>query len=247
MGLAVIPTDWTAGYIELCIQWPDSPEWLAILRGQLNSPNDTDFWDPFTGDPEEPKTAIEPTIDQNLHPEECMIIPPGLIAPYGDSAAPIGWLECNGGAVSREDYAALFNAIGTFYGPGDGSTTFNLPDGRGRVLVGLDASIPDFDTMGEKHGEKDHTLTTSEMPSHTHVQNAHTHIQNSHTHTVFGNMAGAAGIDRRTLAATTGNDVTSAPSTPTNQNATPTNQNTGAGSSHNNMPPFIVIQYIIKT
>lgn len=53
--------------------------------------------------------------------------PPGLIAGYGGPAAPTGWLECNGDAVSREDYSRLFEAIDVAYGPGDGSTTFELP------------------------------------------------------------------------------------------------------------------------
>ena len=55
------------------------------------------------------------------------VIPAGLIAPYGGSSAPTGWLMCNGQAVSRTTYATLFNKIGTAYGAGDGSTTFNLP------------------------------------------------------------------------------------------------------------------------
>jgi microcystin-dependent protein len=74
----------------------------------------------------------------------------------------------NGAAVSRTTYSDLFAAIGTTYGAGDGSTTFNLPDSRGRVGVNISPSDAEFNTMGEKYGEKAHTLTYAEMPSHTH-------------------------------------------------------------------------------
>jgi microcystin-dependent protein len=78
----------------------------------------------------------------------------------------------------------LFALLGTSYGAGDGTTTFNVPDYRGRTLVGHDASQPEFDVLGETGGAKTHTLTTAQMPSHTHVQNAHNHTQNAHGHNV---------------------------------------------------------------
>jgi microcystin-dependent protein len=64
--------------------------------------------------------------------------PSGIVSPFAGAAAPTGWLMCYGQAVSRTTYAALFAAIGTTYGAGDGATTFNLPDLRGRVIAGLD-------------------------------------------------------------------------------------------------------------
>ncbi|MBX9268738.1 tail fiber protein [Chromobacterium violaceum] len=64
--------------------------------------------------------------------------PPGLIGFFAGPAAPVGWLRANGTAVSRSTYAALFAAIGTLYGAGDGSTTFNLPDLRGEFVRGWD-------------------------------------------------------------------------------------------------------------
>lgn len=63
---------------------------------------------------------------------------PGTVAHFGASTAPAGWLKCNGAAVSRAAYAALFAAIGTTYGVGDGATTFGLPDLRGEFVRGLD-------------------------------------------------------------------------------------------------------------
>ncbi len=84
------------------------------------------------------------------------------------TSAPAGYLLENGSAVSRTTYAALFAVIGTTYGAGNGTTTFNLPDSRGRVGVHKKSTDPEFDTMGEKYGEKSHVLTIAEMPTHTH-------------------------------------------------------------------------------
>ena len=63
-------------------------------------------------------------------------LPVGVIIPFAGTSVPTGYLLCNGAAVSRTDYANLFAAIGTLYGAGNGSTTFNLPDARNRVLQG---------------------------------------------------------------------------------------------------------------
>jgi prepilin-type N-terminal cleavage/methylation domain-containing protein len=86
------------------------------------------------------------------------------------SSAPAGYLIENGAAVSRTTYANLFAVVGTTYGAGDGSTTFNLPDSRGRASVNLSSLDAEFNTVGEKYGEKAHTLTINEMPAHVHAQ-----------------------------------------------------------------------------
>lgn len=91
----------------------------------------------------------------------------GLIYPYAGSTAPTGYLMCDGAAVSRITYADLFEAIGTTYGAGDGETTFNVPDLRGRVPLG---SSTDY-ALGSTGGEASHTLQESEMPSHSHTMN----------------------------------------------------------------------------
>ena len=65
-------------------------------------------------------------------------IPPGVILMYGAPTAPTGWLECDGSAVSRTTYSSLFAIVGTTFGVGDGSTTFNLPDLRGEFIRGWD-------------------------------------------------------------------------------------------------------------
>ncbi len=131
--------------------------------------------------------------------------------------------------------------------------------GVGRMLVGLDSGQTEFDALGETGGEKVHTLTSSEMPAHTHVQNshnhtqdAHTHLQNAHNHVENMPSAATGGLVGCTPDASTNTSVTSGFSTAnttavnqnataTNQAATATNQNTGGDAAHNNLPPYIVV------
>ncbi len=82
--------------------------------------------------------------------------------------APTGWLLCRGQAISRTTYSVLFAAIGTTYGVGDNSTTFNLPQGGGNVFVGKDAGQTPFDTLGEIGGEVNHQLSVAELAAHDH-------------------------------------------------------------------------------
>lgn len=78
--------------------------------------------------------AVETLITQA---SQAVKLYPGLILPYGGSTAPTGYMLCDGSAISRETYSALFTAIGTVFGTGDGSTTFNIPDLRGKFIRGL--------------------------------------------------------------------------------------------------------------
>lgn len=96
-------------------------------------------------------------------------LPVGTMIPYGSPETPDNWLSCNGQAVSRTTYSHLFKVIGTSYGAGDGSTTFNLPDKRGRVSVGYDPDQELFNKVGAHVGANTHTLTVEEMPSHSHL------------------------------------------------------------------------------
>lgn len=95
-------------------------------------------------------------------------LPVGVQVPFGGNTIPDGWLLCDGRAVSRTTYKELFAVIGTTYGSGDGKTTFNLPDKRGRVSVGHNSYDVTFNTLGAKGGAKTVQLRIEHMPSHTH-------------------------------------------------------------------------------
>ena len=148
-------------------------------------------------------------------------IPAGVIEMFGGSSAPTGYLLCDGSAVSRTTYSKLFTAIGTTYGAGDGSTTFNVPNLKGKVAVGLDSADTSFDALGETGGEKTHTLSVAEMPSHSHsLPNYYFTAEGAY------NVAGSNGTG------TAGSAVTGS---------------VGGGGAHNNLQPYIVLNYIIKT
>lgn len=112
---------------------------------------------------------------------------PGDLKATARATAPPGWLLCDGAAVRRDTYPALFTAIGTTYGAGDGTTTFNLPNLKGRCIVMRDAAQVEFDVLGESGGAKTHVLTAAETPAHTHTVNAHNHgaRNTDHAHNVY--------------------------------------------------------------
>jgi microcystin-dependent protein len=194
-------------------------------------------------------------------------VPAGVVLDFAGPTAPNGFLLCDGAAVSRTDYADLFSAIGTTWGVGDGSTTFNVPDFRGRSSLGAgQGSGLTNRGLGAQGGEENHQLSEAELAAHTHTQNSHNHTQNSHTHTDSGHThaAAGAGTGYRFSIASGGSGLSQAgtnvltaamPSasanistnTATNQAATATNQNTGGDTAHNTMHPFLVVNKIIKT
>jgi len=148
--------------------------------------------------------------------------PCGSIVQYAGAVAPLGWLLADGSAVSRTTYSSLFTIIGETYGAGDGSTTFNLPDLRGRVAVGKSTDT-EFDTLGETGGEKTHELEEDELPAHTHTLPDFV--------TTYGTPTGTTFISS------------------TNGATGQTHKNTGSigsGDAHNNLQPYITLNYIIK-
>jgi len=160
------------------------------------------------------------------------------------SLAPDGYLLEDGSAVSRTTYADLFAVIGTTYGPGDGSTTFNLPDSRGRVTVNKNTSDTEFASLGQKYGEKTHLLLASEsgLKGHNHVQNAHTHTQ------IIANSNGYGGSDGQ-FAGSGYAGATHAYTYSATGYTTATNQAVAASdasSAHNNIQPSIAKTFAIK-
>jgi microcystin-dependent protein len=182
------------------------------------------------------------------------IFPTGIIMKYGGNVAPTYWLLCDGTAVSRVTYATLFATIGTTYGVGDGSTTFNTPDFRRRAPVGQGgtASGTLSNTVGSVGGAETHTLTTAQLASHTHTQNSHNHTQDAHAHAVVLWGAGPTATPNLYSGTTTAaNSGTPDPTyngsiAATNQAATATNQNAGSDQAHNNLQPSLVVSFIIK-
>lgn len=182
------------------------------------------------------------------------MMPVGAILPYGGSAAPSGWLLCDGSAVSRTTYSDLFSVIGTTFGAGDGSTTFNVPDSRGRVVVHKNSGT--FNSIGATGGEETHTLSAIEMPSHTHAVSGSTGIESaSHSHTISG---GSLIASYSTLDVTTGgasarvNSISEASPSASTESSNHTHSfsvtsgSAGSGSAHNNLQPYIVMLGIIR-
>lgn len=153
-------------------------------------------------------------------------LPVGAIIPYSGSTIPTNFLLADGSAVSRTTYSELFEAIGTTYGAGNGSTTFNLPNLKGKVPVGRDSSDTSFDVLGETGGEKTHQLTVNEMPSHAHD----TPIHSGGSQGLLGFMGLTNGSSSTTLSGGSTFGV----------------KNTGGSQAHNNLQPYITQNYIIK-
>lgn len=201
----------------------------------VDDPTDQDLWGGYLND----NFSSLDTLLANLTPS-------GVVANTAATSAPTGWLLCAGQAVNRATYAALFSAIGTTYGSGDGSTTFNVPDARGRVLAGVDnmgGTAANRITVANS-GIAGTTLGAAggneQMQAHSHVA---TVTDPSHTHTYskslsVGGIAAGAGSGFNT----TENATTSAAST----GITVANGNTGNGNTQN-VQPTLMLNVIIKT
>lgn len=165
-------------------------------------------------------------------------LPAGAILPWPTNIAPANFLICDGAAVSRTTYAVLFATIGTTYGAGNGTTTFNIPNMVGKTIVGRDATDAQFDVLGETGGAKTHTLAESEMPSHKHTDTGHSHRQ------VITANSGGPGIrwdyrqDGSAWSYDQGVDTWGSSANITY---------TGGSQPHNNLQPYVVANYIIKT
>ena len=184
--------------------------------------------------------------------------PAGVINDFAGSTAPSGWLLCYGQAISRTTYSALYSVIGTLYRVGDGSTTFNLPDCRGRVsagkdnmggssadrLTGYDAPRGiDGDTLGQTGGQENHSLTVYELANHAHGVYDPGH---GHNMAFRGYNEGGNELQNR-------NPLAGGSGTYFSRNYT-SGSGTGIGiygeggnGAHNNVQPTIIFNKIIKT
>lgn len=197
---------------------------------------------------------------------------PGTVTMFAGAAAPAGWLLCDGSAVSRSTFAALFTVVGTKFGAGDGSTTFNLPNLAGRFPVGPGGTVGA--TLGASGGAATHTHDsgTYAAASHTHASAAHTHgLGNGYAmvHIESGNL----NMNRSAAPTFTGNrqinniavnsgggqqsnNVGSAGSTNlggSTDSTTPGSTGasapdvTGTSGSSSSVPPYTAINFIIKS
>lgn len=144
----------------------------------------------------------------------------GVVKAYAGVVAPSGYLLCNGAAVSRTTYASLFVVCGTNFGVGDGSTTFNIPDLRTKIPVGYLSGDANFGTIGQVGGEVSHTLVINEIPPHT-----HSYYNPNTANSTSGSPEPNGG--RFPFLDSTGS--------------------AGGGAAHNNLQPYVTMNYIIKT
>ena len=179
----------------------------------------------------------------------------GMLMPYAGASAPTGWLLCYGQGVSTTTYADLFAAIGYTYGGSGG--TFNLPDLRGRVVAGKDdmggtsadrltdqSGGLDGDVLGDTGGAETHTLTTAQIPSHSHNSIANVDAGYTSDGLTAGEYVNKAkqspyGAGGEIFSYSLSGGTTAPTLGPTSS--------VGSGSAHNNVQPTIILTYIIKT
>ena len=208
-------------------------------------------------------TALQQSTNPNAY------VPTGGRIVWSSRTIPTGWLVCDGSAVSRSDYADLFAVIGTAYGVGNGSTTFNVPDMRGRFIVGADLSGNQAKyALRATGGVETVTLNLSQIPSHNHGgatggAGNHTHTltldsAGTHSHTITLNMGfnvasgsygwspqGTGGQTHPTCAdAGSHTHTSSLGSVAAHTHSIAAN---GGGGSHENLPPYVAEIWLIKT
>jgi microcystin-dependent protein len=188
--------------------------------------------------------------------------PVGSVTAYALATPPAGWLLCDGTVHNISSYPALGAGLGSTYG-GNGTTTFAVPNLKGRIPVGLDSSQTEFDTRGETGGAKTHTLTSSEIPAHSHPNTAaftgtagttgNDSPDHAHNITWDGVGAAAGGISVWGLQGNTNPKSTGGATarhqhsfTPSGTIAMTNANNTGGGGAHNNLQPYLVMNYIIR-
>jgi microcystin-dependent protein len=172
----------------------------------------------------------------------------GMIQMYAGQYPPKGWLFCDGTAIGREAYPKLFAVIGTTYGEGDGSTTFNLPDFRDRFPVGAGTTY----VRNSKGGAGTVTLTTSQIPAHTHGKSGAITggiTGGSHTHSMKSIWSDGSGSSSAYTMSSNRKQTTRSTDSQTHTHNLPAHEHTSVcgGQAHENRPPYIGINFIICT
>lgn len=173
----------------------------------------------------------------------------GMLMMWTTGTAPTGWLLCNGAAVNRTTYSALFAIVGTTFGIGDGSTTFNLPDYRDRMPIGAGTTYSIAGTGGSKDAV---------VVNHTHTATS-TVSDSGHSHAVKGDGGSGASLshvagsgnyriaDGQKYGITSSGQQFVAATTTTGITVSTSNSTEGSSGTNANLPPYIGIQFIIKT
>lgn len=153
----------------------------------------------------------------------------------GFNFAPRGWAFCDGQILPINQNQSLYSLLGTTYG-GDGRTSFALPDLRGRTSIHVGASNGTSHTQGQKSGEETHTLSAAEMPSHTHGLSANNESVNQAAPT--GNLPGQVPSTVDTVYSTGTDNLDT-------EFASSAVSNAGGGQAHNNMMPYLALNFCI--
>jgi len=199
------------------LSFPDSEDFHSLVRGALFLLSQPENYEQFgTLTPEQVSDAFRDMLFSFLE-DDCMQLPVGSIMLFSGDTEPDNCLFCRGQTLTESGYPELFPIIGTTYGMG-GTGTFKLPNLKGRVPVGVDVSgDASYDVLGETGGEKNHTLVASEVPSNL---------------TYYYPTGGA--VTSHAMQFTTTGLLTSGFINPS------------GGAAHNNLQPYIALNYIIR-
>ena len=166
----------------------------------------------------------------------------GEIKMWAGDTVPYGWLLCDGSEVSKTEYPYLYSSIGDLWGTPNSSSNFKLPNLNGKVPVGYNSSDTDFATVGKTGGEKTHTLSVREIPSHRHAP-----YNDGDRLLEYNYSTTNQGVQERKVATSTSSSF-EAPvvnSSKTDWIGVDYTGSTGGGAAHNNLQPYAVVKYII--